>query len=82
MRHAGLRHGDCAGAARTEALDALPSVLTMARRMVVTLARSGDPETAELKRLLEACVVGAHRLRLREHYRTKGVVIADDDTEY
>ena len=78
-----MRRGDCTAAvARTETLDALPAVLTMARRMVATLVPSEDPETAELKRLLEACVVGAHRLRLKEYYRTRGVVITDDDTEY
>jgi hypothetical protein len=55
---------------RRETLDALPATLTMLRRLVVTTFDAGDPEIDELKRLLEACVVGAHRLRLREQLRT------------
>jgi len=54
---------------RRETLDALPATLTMLRRLVVMSFEAGDPEIDELKRLLEACVVGAHRLRLREQMR-------------
>jgi hypothetical protein len=54
---------------RRETLDALPATLTMLRRLVVTSFDAGDPEIDELKRMLEACVVGAHRLRLREKMR-------------
>jgi hypothetical protein len=54
---------------RREALDALPATLTMLRRLVVTTFDASDPEIDELKRMLEACVVGAHRLRLREQMR-------------
>ncbi len=54
---------------RRETLDALPATLTMLRRLVVTSFDAGDPEIDELKQMLEACVVGAHRLRLREQMR-------------
>ena len=54
---------------RRETLDALPATLTMLRRLVVTSFDASDPEIDELKRMLEACVVGAHRLRLREQMR-------------
>ena len=60
------------GVARAEALDAIPAMLTMLRRMVITAFETGDPESDELRRLLDACVVGAHRLRLREQMRAKG----------
>lgn len=58
--------------ARAEALEAIPAMLTVLRRMVTTAFEAGDPESDELRRLLEACVVGAHRLRLREKIRAKG----------
>ena len=58
--------------ARAEALDAIPPLLTMLRRMVITAFERGDPESDELRQLLDACVVGAHRLRLREQMRAKG----------
>ena len=58
--------------ARAEALDAIPAMLTVLRRMVVVAFEAGDPEIDELRRLLDACVVGAHRLRLREQMRAKG----------
>jgi len=58
--------------ARAEALDAIPAMLTVLRRMVITAFEAEDPESDELRRLLEACVVGAHRLRLREQMRAKG----------
>jgi hypothetical protein len=54
---------------RRETLDALPATLTMLRRLVVTSFDASDPEIDELKQMLEACVVGAHRLRLREQMR-------------
>ena len=57
---------------RAEALDAIPSMLTVLRRLVITAFEPGDPESDELRRLLDACVVGAHRLRLREQMRAKG----------
>jgi hypothetical protein len=56
---------------RSKTLDALPATLTMLRRLVVAAFEPGDPESDELKRLLEACVVGAHRLRLREQLRAR-----------
>jgi len=56
---------------RAETLDALPAMLTMMRRMVITSFEAGDPESDELKSLLEACVVGAYRLRLRERLRAR-----------
>ena len=62
---------DPAALARRETLDALPGTLTMLRRLVVSAFEPGDPESDELKSLLEACVVGAHRLRLREQLRAR-----------
>ncbi|HZZ87373.1 MAG TPA: hypothetical protein VFE13_03470 [Caulobacteraceae bacterium] len=56
---------------RHETLEALPAMLTMLRRLVTRSFGPDDPESDELKRLLEACVVGAHRLRLREQLRAK-----------
>ncbi len=68
-----MNHPTCAaGLARAETIDALPALLTLARRLVVTTCDVTDPETNELKRLLDACVIGAYRLRLQEHLRTKG----------
>ncbi|HEY3799750.1 MAG TPA: hypothetical protein VGL58_15475 [Caulobacteraceae bacterium] len=58
---------------RAEVLDALPALLTLARHAVIATFAAGDPESDELRGLLEACVVGAHRLRLRELMR-------DDDS--
>jgi hypothetical protein len=57
--------------ARRETLEALPATLTMLRRLVVTAFEAGDPETDELRSLLDACVVGAYRLRLREQLRSR-----------
>ena len=57
---------------RAEALEAMPAMLTMLRRLVVDVFEPGDPEIDELRRMLDACVVGAHRLRLREKLRAKG----------
>ena len=54
---------------RAETLEALPAVLTVLRRLVMTAFEPGDPESDELRSLLDACVVGAHRLRLREQLR-------------
>jgi hypothetical protein len=56
---------------RREAIDALPATLTMLRRLVVSAFEAGDPESDELRSLLDACVVGAHRLRLREQLRSR-----------
>jgi hypothetical protein len=58
--------------ARAEALDAIPAMLTVLRRLLVTALDVTDPEIDELRRLIDACVVGAHRLRLREQMRAKG----------
>ena len=56
--------------AREEALEALPGMLSAMRWLVMASFEAGDPECEELTRLLEACVVGAHRLRLREQLRS------------
>ena len=56
---------------RTETVDALPAMLTLMRRLVMTSFEVGDAESDELKQLLEACVVGAYRLRLREQLRAR-----------
>ena len=68
-----MRSLDCsaAAAARSEALDALPAMLAMLRRVVIASFEAGDPESDELRGLLDACVVGAHRLRLRERLRNR-----------
>ncbi len=55
--------------ARVETLEALPALLTLARRAVAAAFEPDDPDCRELKTLLDACVVGAHRLRLREQLR-------------
>jgi hypothetical protein len=54
---------------RAETLAVLPTVFTALRRLVMTSFEPGDPECEELRGLLEACVVGAHRLKLREELR-------------
>ena len=54
---------------RDEALRVLPSLLSVIRWQLMESFEAGDPESDELKRLLEACVVGAHRLNLREQIR-------------
>jgi hypothetical protein len=54
---------------RAETLEAIPAVLTVVRRLVTAAFEPGDPESDELRSLLDACVVGAHRLRLREQLR-------------
>ncbi|MFI4933142.1 MAG: hypothetical protein ACHP7N_00830 [Caulobacterales bacterium] len=59
---------DLRGLDRAETLEALPALLTLARQAVIAFA-ADDPECDELRRLLDACVVGAHRLRLREQMR-------------
>jgi hypothetical protein len=46
-------------------------MLAMLRRMVITSFEAGDAESDELRGLLDACVVGAHRLRLRERLRNR-----------
>jgi hypothetical protein len=67
-----MTNEDRMGLARTETLDALPAVLTVLQRLVAATFEAGDPETDELRDLLNACVVGAHRLRLREQMRASG----------
>jgi hypothetical protein len=57
------------GPACAAPLEALPALLSLAREVVVTSFEAGDPEGDELRSLLEACVVGAYRLRLRERLR-------------
>ena len=57
--------------ARVETLEALPALLTLARQALVAAFEPDDPESHELKNLLDACVIGAHRLRLREHLRSE-----------
>lgn len=58
---------------RAETLEALPAVLTVLRRLVISAFEPGDPESDELRTLLDACVVGAHRLRLREQLRASEI---------
>lgn len=66
-----MQKPDSQALTRTETLEALPAMLTMLRRLVMTSFEAGDPDGDELKQLLEACVVGAHRLRLREQLRAR-----------
>jgi hypothetical protein len=58
---------------RDETLAALPSLLSLARQVIVTAFNPGDPEIIALKALLDECVVGAHRLCLREQLRAVDV---------
>jgi hypothetical protein len=51
---------------REETLAALPGLLSLARQVIITSFQPGDPETDALKALLDECVVGAHRIYLRE----------------
>lgn len=51
---------------RHETLAALPSLLALARQVVVAAFNPGDPEIVALRALLDECVVGAHRVCLRE----------------
>ena len=53
-----------------ETLAALPSLLALARQMIVSAFKPGDPEIDALRDQLEACVVDAHRLRLREQLKS------------
>ena len=55
--------------ARAETLSALPGLLTLARQVIVTSFEPGDPEIEGLKTMLDECVVGLHRLGLRERLR-------------
>lgn len=57
---------------REAALTALPGLLALARQVVVATLDAGDPETDALREMLEECVVGAHRICLREQLRTGG----------
>jgi len=61
-----VKAGRLIGIGRAESLDALPALLSFAREVVAAVCEAGDAEGEELRGLLEACVVGAHRLRLRE----------------
>lgn len=54
---------------RNDALEALPELLALARQAAIAVLEPDDQEALELRRLLDACVVGAHRLRLREQLR-------------
>jgi hypothetical protein len=54
---------------RAETLAALPALLDLVRQAVMANVGPDDEEGRELKNLLDACVVGAHRLRLREQLR-------------
>lgn len=55
---------------REATLAALPGLLALARQVVVATLDAGDPETEALREMLEECVVGAHRICLREQLRT------------
>jgi len=66
-----MHTSDSEALTRTETLDALPAMLTMLRRLVMTSFEVGDPDSDDLKQLLDACVVGAYRLRLREQLRAR-----------
>ena len=66
---------DCAELRRQATLAALPGLLSLARQVIVTSFQPGDPETDVLKAMLDECVVGAHRIYLREQ------IAATDNTE-
>ena len=55
---------------RDESLAVLPDLLDLARQMLVSAFEPGDPEIDALRTAVEECVVGAHRLRLREQLTT------------
>ena len=61
--------GDPVPIDRGATLAALPGLLSLARQVVVTTLAPGDPETDALRAMLEECVVGAHRICLREQIR-------------
>jgi hypothetical protein len=54
---------------RVETIEALPAILILARQAVAAAFDPADPDCEELTNLLDACMVGAHRLRLREKLR-------------
>jgi hypothetical protein len=60
---------------RSASLAALPGLLSLARQVVVATLPAGDPETEALRELLEECVVGAHRICLREQLRMGGTSV-------
>lgn len=66
-----MANGPALDVARGEALQALPNILSAIRWVVMTSFDAGDSESDQLRELLEACVVGAHRLNLREQLRAK-----------
>jgi hypothetical protein len=51
---------------RDEMLAALPALLSFARQAVIATFEPGDDEAYALRVLLDECLVGAHRLALRE----------------
>jgi hypothetical protein len=57
---------------RHDPVEVLPAMPSVAPRQAAMTFEAGDPESEELKRLLEACVVGPYRLRLREQLRAIG----------
>jgi hypothetical protein len=57
-----------------ETLAVLPSLLALARQVVVTACDPRDPEIVQLKAMLEECVVGAHRVCLREQIKAAETV--------
>lgn len=61
--------GDSAPIDRGATLAALPGLLSLARQVVVATLEPGDPETEALREMLEECVVGGHRICLREQIR-------------
>jgi len=66
---------DVAALRRQATLATLPGLLSLARQVVITSFRPGDPETDVLKAMLDECVVGAHRIYLREQ------IAAEQDTD-
>ena len=54
---------------QAEPLEALPTIFAFLRSVVSS--RDMSPEREELRKLIEACVVGAHRLRLAEQLRAR-----------
>jgi hypothetical protein len=58
--------------ARRGAAGAPPAMLSIAARPATMTFETGDPDSEELKRLLEACVDGPYRLRLHDQLRAIG----------
>jgi hypothetical protein len=51
---------------RDDTLAGLPNLLSFARQVLIAKFPSGDVEADALRAQIEACVVDAHRLALRE----------------